>query len=127
MLIYIGKVLERFVVVNATAYINSFQFVTKTKIAVVAKPDFKSGNKIFQNIVNPEHPSIFADSSSSFGICLKYPDNIHIAIGKENTVYGIINEISVSLKPTSLKIRYKGLNVAMEGNIEIAKNRNKAA
>ena len=46
----------------------SFQLLIKTKVATVAKPLFDIGKIIFQKICTRLHPSIFAASSSSFGI-----------------------------------------------------------
>ena len=62
--------LSEFVTING--HIKLFQVVTNVKIARVATVGRANGNAILKNVWNKLQPSIFADSSKSFGNPKKY-------------------------------------------------------
>ena len=67
-----GNVLIDSEFVTISGHIKLFQLVTNVNIASVAITGSASGNAILKNVVKMLQPSIFADSSKSFGNPKKY-------------------------------------------------------
>ena len=90
----------------------SFQLLIKTKVATVAKPLFDIGKIIFQKICTRLHPSIFAASSSSFGIDSIKGVKIKMLNARFVTIKANIIPILVFNIPILRNIRINGIIIA---------------
>ena len=95
----------------------SFQLLIKTKVATVAKPLFDIGKIIFQKICTRLHPSIFAASSSSFGIDSIKGVKIKMLNARFVTIKANIIPILVFNIPILRNIRINGIIIAFIGII----------
>ncbi|KLU68902.1 MAG: hypothetical protein RHS_5276 [Robinsoniella sp. RHS] len=65
----------------------------KEMTVMVTIPGTTTGVTTFRKACIKLHPSIIAASSSSLGTAIKNPDNIKIAVGSANVIWGMITAI----------------------------------
>ncbi len=109
-------------VLKVMEYAKSFQDMTKLKQPAVITAGFVIGIAILINEVNALHPSIFAESSNSFGILKKLGLNKRIVNGMDIVAVDKIGAKYVFNKLILEKVKNKGVNTKDAGNICVIKN-----
>ena len=102
---------------STSAKMNSFQALTKVKMAVVVSPGAVSGRAILKIIPVRERPSIMAASSNSSGMFLKNPRNIQIENGRVIAVFTKIKAVYVSSSCRAFIISNRGMRTITGENI----------
>src|SRR6185503_7392306 len=111
------------VLVRDKARTNSFQAKKNVRIAAVKTPGAASGTITLRNACHDVAPSTCAACSISQGISRKNADNVQIASGRVNDMYGMIRPGQVLNRPRMRHRSNSGPTRATTGNMAIASAR----
>src|SRR3954453_10415750 len=115
-----GTVRDAVVDVSEIASTNSFHAKKNVRIAAVKPPGGASGTITLRNACHDVAPSTWAACSISHGISRKNADNVQIASGSVNDMYGMIRPGQVLNSPSVRHRSNSGPTRATTGNIAIA-------